>query len=460
MKFDELQKKQHIAILGRWREGKSSYIFLTKKLWIAKEKITILDQNENIKTPPWVNTHLWKNYWQWFEVYDIIFKSPGITFTLMQDKWWIKTTWIPFISQTQLFFDNYQGKIIWITGTKWKTTISTILYKSLQEYWKDVVLAGNVGKPVLDTLDFKTPPEIIVYELSSFMLEELHDFKLDIWLFNTLYSTHTTEHGGYEKYVLAKTKILHHSDHLLIGYQAQEQLGRHIQWISYDVYGKTGKYTWEEWNFMKDGKLLFTDQWMLIPGEHNRHNICGIVGIFDTLMKKWIIKKNDWTGLQYVLQHFAGVEHRIEYVGEYENIRWYNDAIATTPQATVAAIQTFKDEIDTLFYGGIDGEYDHSEVASLIVKYNVRNLILFPDTWKKLEQLLYSSDFTWISSDFIKKVNIFHTSSMQEAVYLAKKHTQKWKIALLSCGSPSFSCWSWFEEKGRLFKKYVKEHDE
>jgi len=349
MKFHQLQQKNNIAILWWWREGKSSYTFLTKTLGINKEKISILDKNENIQTPPWVKTKLWDEYLQWLERYDVVLRSPGITTTLMQNKWWINVIWIPFISQTQLFFDNYKGKVIWITGTKGKTTTSTVLYKSLQQYGKNVVLAGNIGKPVLDSLDFENPPEIVVYELSSFMLEELHDFTLDIWLFNTLYSTHTREHGGYEQYVLAKTKILHHSDHLLIGYQAEEQLGNHLQWISYDIYGKTGKYTWEQGKFMKDGKLLFTDQDMLLPWEHNRHNICGVIGIFDILMEQWTIPKGDWSGLQYTLKNFSGVEHRIEYVWTYNNIKWYNDAIATTPQATVAAIQTFKDEIDTLF---------------------------------------------------------------------------------------------------------------
>ena len=94
----------------------------------------------------------------------------------------------------------------------------------LKRAGKSVVLAGNVGKPVLDQIDFDTPPEIVVYEVSSFMLESLDDFRCAIGILTTLMPVHIREHGSYEKYIAAKCKLLSHSEYALIGHQASEEL--------------------------------------------------------------------------------------------------------------------------------------------------------------------------------------------------------------------------------------------
>jgi UDP-N-acetylmuramoylalanine--D-glutamate ligase len=155
----------------------------------------------------------------------------------------------------------------------------------------------------------------------------------------------------------------------------------------------------------------------------------------------------EYTYLQKTLHTFWWLEHRLELVGTHHNIIRYNDAIATTPQATCAALDSFWDKIDTLFYGGIEGEYDHQLVAQKIRDYNIRHLVLFPDTWVLLFDLL--------DTNTKARVDILHTRSMHDAVQRAAKKTTPWAIALLSCGSPSFSVWSWFVEKGRLFKQEV-----
>lgn len=258
------------------------------------------------------------NYLDNLETFDYIFKSPGITLRLLEEqtgKVWRKEQ---FLSQTQLFFDLYDGIIIGITGTKGKTTMSTVLQQVLEQAGKKVVLAGNIGKPVLDIVNFDNSPEIVVYEISSFMLESLDEFQLDIGVFNTLYPTHTSEHGGYENYVAAKARLLNHSEQLLIGYQAEEALGNSLQDKDYISYGKTGKYTWTDGQFMIDGMLVATDEAMQIPGVHNRYNMCGLIGVGDILASNNILYlENYMIAFQNVLANFQGVEHRLESVGVY-----------------------------------------------------------------------------------------------------------------------------------------------
>ncbi|MBP7847907.1 hypothetical protein KA013_01650 [Patescibacteria group bacterium] len=99
------------------------------------------------------------------------------------------------------------------------------MQEMLLQAGKKSILVGNVGKPVLEEIDFENPPEIVVYELSSFMIDALNEFHVDIAIFTSLYPTHTKEHGGYEPYIQAKFRLLAHADHLLIGSQLVEAAG-------------------------------------------------------------------------------------------------------------------------------------------------------------------------------------------------------------------------------------------
>ncbi len=441
-------KQEKIAILWYGLEGQSTYRFLRAQ-WISAEVITILDKNEQLTTPEWCKSQLWTSYLDNLEQYTLIWRAPGITTTLIEQVTQKSTASLPFTSQTEYFLHHYTGKIIGITWTKGKSTISMLTYLALQDAGKNVLLAGNVGKPVLDLIDRDNPPEIVVYELSSFMIESVftrwRGRKIDIAIFNTLYSTHTKEHGGYEAYARAKLLLLQHSHHALLWTQAASVISEQFPDISIpqntELYGKHWPYSRHDAQFRRHEKQLFTDESMLLVGEHNRENACAVVGICSLL-------DIDLSHLQNVLRSFWWLEHRLEFVGTYQQIDRYNDAIATTPQATCAALDSFWSKIDTLFYGGILGEYDHQLVADKIRDYSIRNLILFPDTGELL--------FAFLDAEVKQKVNVLYTRSMHDAVVWAAEHTTPWSIALLSCWSPSFSVWSGFVEKGNLFKQEVR----
>lgn len=450
MQLSDLNNKRKIAILWRWVEGQSTYRFLHAQ-WIPDDRITILDKKVTIETPAWVKTMCWENYLNDLSQFDCIRRAPGITRTIIEKSTGKSIDWLHFISQTEFFLHNYTGTIIGITGTKGKSTISMLTYLTLEHAGKKVWLAGNIGKPVLDVIDRNDPVEYIVYELSSFMIESVFTNrtgrKIDYALFNTLYSTHIEEHWWYEPYARAKLLLCEHAEKTLIGYQAAQEIIKlfpeqeDILPANHTIYGKRWTRTWKNGIFMRMKEELFNDEWMLLVGDHNRYNVCSLVCLCDELAI-------DFSHLQAVLHTFGWLEHRLEYVWTYGWILRYNDAIATTPQATVAALDSFWQEVDTLFYGWILGEYDHTLVAKKIKEYSVRNLVLFPDTG----EVLY-----WLLDQTTKNtINVFHTRSMSDAVARAAQHTEPWKIALLSCWSPSFSVWSGFVEKGNLFKEAVK----
>ena len=170
-------------------------------------------------------------------------------------------------------------------------------------------------------------------------------------------------------------------------------------------------------------------------GEHNRKNIRAAVSVAKELsVSDEIIKM--------AIEKFKPLPHRLEFIGKFKNIKFYDDAISTTPESTIEAIKSLQG-IDTIFLGGEDREYNFFQLEKVIKKYKIKNAVLFPVSGKRI-----------LKSE--KGLNILKTSSMKQAVIFAYKHTRPGKICLLSCASPSYSLWKNFEEKGDLLKKIVK----
>jgi len=146
--------------------------------------------------------------------------------------------------------------------------------------------------------------------------------------------------------------------------------------------------------------------------------------------------------IERAVRSFKGLPHRLELVGEFKGIRFYDDAISTTPESTVAALRSVPD-IGTLFLGGHDRGYDFKELEEEIRAQGIKNIVLFPETGKRM--------FRERSG-----LKILETSDMDEAVRFAYAHTTKGEACVLSCASPSYGLWKNFEEKGDAFARAVK----
>ena len=150
------------------------------------------------------------------------------------------------------------------------------------------------------------------------------------------------------------------------------------------------------------------------------------------------------------LQTFEPLPHRLEFVGEFRGIYFYDDAISTTPESTIAGLRVFHSEVRTILLGGEDRGYDFAELAAELSRLHVKNIVLFPDSGERIRALL-PDDGTF---------EILQTRSMEEAVDFAYRVTPRGTVCLLSCASPSYSLWSGFEEKGDMFQKYVRARGE
>ncbi|MCD5385322.1 UDP-N-acetylmuramoyl-L-alanine--D-glutamate ligase, partial [Candidatus Gracilibacteria bacterium] len=451
MKLEKLKKytNNKVAILGFGKEGKSTLNFLLK---LGFKNITILDKNEKLSKQKNINYKLGNNYLEQLSDYKLIFKSPGISpYNTLIEPYKNK-----LISQAQLFFDNYNGRIIGITGTKGKSTTSTLTYQTLKEIGYNVKIVGNIGNPVLDEIDIINNEiyDYVVYELSSYMLEGL-DINLYIGIINNIYDCHLDWHNGRVNYETAKFGVIKKSKNKLINYELKNNLNNIID---IKFFGENGNYFYKNGLFYKNDQVLFKDEKILLKGEHNRKNITVVLGILDIIDPENLTTNID--KLKKVLKEFTGLPHRIQNIGTYNEITFIDDAIATTPESTIAAIKTFEYNIGTIFLGGQDSGFNFNELENILKKYNILNIVLFPDTGEKIfgkltAKYTYENEFI-LSGEYSPKV--LKTKSMKSAVDFAFKNTPKGKICILSNAAPSFSLWSGYIEKGNEFQNEVKKY--
>ena len=379
---------ENIAIVGYGREGKITEKYLRKNY--PKIKIGILDESRG------------KNYLKEQENYDLAVKTPGIPKS--------KIT-IPYTTATNIFFSKNKNITIGVTGTKGKSTTASLVYEMLkaglpaQAGNKKVRLIGNIGKPMLEILLAKVDSkEIFVIELSSYMLEDI-EYSPNVALLLNLFPEHMNYHGSVEKYYEAKRNI-----------------------FRFQKAGDTKFYP------PFTGKIPLEDKDIPLLGAHNKKNIQAAISVAK------LFKVSDGA-IKKAIQNFKPLPHRLQNIGTRNGITFYDDAISTTPESTIQAIQTLKN-VGTIFLGGEDRGYDFKELEKTLRKYKIKNIVLFPDSGKRI--LKSRKGFT-----------VLETRSMKSAVAFARKHTPRGSICLLSTASPSYSVWKNFEEKGNEFKKYA-----
>lgn len=405
MKVEDLKNKK-ILILGYGIEGKATQHFLRSLL--PNIKIGIADQKDG------------HDYLEKQQDYDLVIKSPGIPKHLVT---------IPYTTATNIFFANVKGKTIGVTGSKGKSTTTALIYEILKNAGLKALLVGNIGHPMLEALSkSNTIEDIWVCELSSFQLDDIR-YSPHISVILNLYTEHLDYHKTLEEYFVAKKNIVA---------QAREN--------DFFVYNPA----FEELGQLKTkAKIIpfidampFDEKIIPLLGEHNKDNVRAAVTVARLLniADKYIAS---------AIKNFKSLPHRLELVGAFKGIIFYDDAIATIPQATIAAIETLG-KIGTIFLGGSERGQDFDKLADAIIYKKITKIVIFPDTGPKILKL--------IRAKAKNLPHIFETTRMEEAVQFAYKYTPKGTICLLSCASPSFSLWKNFEEKGDLFRKFVKKY--
>lgn len=421
----EFLKDKSVLILGFGREGKSTYNYIRR--YLPQKKLTVADRKEQNTDDENVAVVCGENYLDCLGGFDVVIKSPGISFAEVEIP---ENTFVT--CQTDLFLKYAPCKKVGVTGTKGKTTTSTLIYKMLRAGNADCVLMGNMGLPVLDYIDEMTGDKTAVIELSSHQLEFTHSSP-QVAVITNIYEEHLEHYkGGMSGYVNAKLNIVRYQgkDDTFI-YNGSQGVDRFIN--PEEI--KSRKIAVSE-----EDKLPFTLDNPRLKGRHNRHDV------LYALAAARLFNVSDQHAAEAAAD-FEGIEHRMEPVGEYRGISFYNDCIATVPRAVMCSVEALSPQ--TLIIGGLDRGIDYTDFAADLENSGVEVIIGTKTTGHKIIDMMLSAG---------TKKQLVKAENLEEAVKTAFEKTQKGRVCVLSPAASSYNEYKNFEEKGRRFKELVRKY--
>lgn len=446
--IQELTGKK-VLILGFGREGRSTYRFIKNnnidcKIGIADIKEITDEEILNSE----ITLHTGENYLDAMKDYDVIMKTPGQSFknvdlTGLRHK---------VTSQTELFLKYGKDKIIGITGTKGKSTTSSLIYAMLKEKY-NTLLVGNIGLPAFEEMETYNTTDYYVYELSSHQLEFV-DCSPHIAVLLNMYEDHLDHYKGYEEYKEAKRNIYKYQDEndYYIFNEAEKEVlnGDRLLKQHHIGVGKQQTDEQESCLYSDDQVCINIHGDIITVREPKNENIRGAHNCYNIAVATTVAKLLDVEDdkIAKAIIEFKPLAHRLENIGVYEGVTYIDDSIATIPEAVISAVESIPN-INTVIVGGMDRGIHYASLIEFLSQGKVENVILMYDSGKKIYEELKK---TGTNSNYIL------AEDLEKAVELATQITKKGTICLMSPAAASYGVFKNFEERGDKFKEYVEKY--
>ena len=411
-----LLQGKSILIAGYGREGRSAERLIQRL--VPDAQYTIATQVENGK---WrTECGEWRSEWP----FDMVIKSPGIPnsqFSILNSQ---------LTSLTDLFLQVYGDMTIGVTGTKGKSTTASLIHHLLP----GSILAGNIGIPLFDILDDLREDSIVVAELSCHQLENIHRGPHIAVLLN-LFQEHLDHYENYLGYKMAKLQIAlrqQPGDHFFYctdNAELADLVAQHSAAIASYVH----PYSINDIS-VDEGTILDACP---LDGEHNRSNAlvaCRVASLVTRQpLKTYSLK----------LKTFQGLHHRMEKIGEYKGITWYDDSISTIPAAAIAAVRALG-RVDTLILGGFDRGIDYTPLVDFLQQNPIKNLVFVGAAGRRIH-----SQFSILNSQFLIE------DDYTKIVPWCAAHTPQGGVVLLSPAAASYDAFKNFEHRGDFFREQI-----
>ncbi len=436
-----------VALLGFGREGQSTYRLFRR--FFPEMNLTILDQVETLPVKAaqliagdrHLELLLGAKYLVNLDQFETIFKTPGVSPYLIQVQEALgRGAWVT--SQTEVFFSLFGSQVIAVTGTKGKSTTCQVITQVLKQAGKKVLFIGNIGAPAFDALENVNPETLVVYETSSHQCEGL-TVSPHIGVMLNLFVDHLDYYPSLEAYGLAKRALFIHQEEgdlclANLGDTRVEALTRGLKSsrVGFALEEQMGTAVWVKngWIESYDEKLMPTDE-IPLKGEHNLLNVMPAIIVAHNLG----IKSEN---IRRFLRKVTPVEKRLETIGEVRGVTFIDDALATIPEATIAALEALGSQVATLIVGGFDRGQDFTSLAQRIAASDIKTLILFPTTGQRIADLVSSYNHT---------ITSYPVTNMADAVRMALAHTPQGKTALLSTASASFGLFKDYRDRSEQY---------
>ena len=410
-----LLEGRRILIAGYGREGKSVERLIHRLVPEAEYVVATQVESGKWKT----ESGEWRTDWP----FDIVIKSPGIPnfqFSIFN---------FQLTSLTDIFLQVYGDRVIGVTGTKGKSTTASLIHHLLP----GSILAGNIGIPLFDILDELKEDSIVVAELSCHQLENIHRGPHVAVLLN-LFQEHLDHYENYMGYKMAKMQIglKQCEDDYFFWCADATELDDLVRLQT--MPGVLHPYSI---NDITDEERELLEACPL-EGEHNRSNAlvaCRVASL---------VTNQPLPTFRFLLSTFTGLRHRMEKVGCYKGITWYDDSISTIPAAAIAAVKALG-RVDTLILGGFDRGIDYSPLVEFLKEHPIKNLVFVGAAGRRVYSATQplSHSVTLIEDDYTK------------IVPWCAEHTEKGGVVLLSPAAASYDAFKNFEVRGDFYREQI-----
>ncbi|MDU0939882.1 MAG: UDP-N-acetylmuramoyl-L-alanine--D-glutamate ligase [Clostridiales bacterium] len=380
---------------------------------------------------------------------DLLIPSPGVFPESEIFQRFVRKD-IPIWGEIELAYRFEKGKVIAITGTNGKTTTTTLVGEMVKAWNEKTFVVGNIGYPYTNEVDKTSEDSYSVAEISSYQLETMIGFHPVISAITNITPDHMDRHHTMDEYERVKESITKNqtkSDTCILNYDderlrkfGEEKCPASVIWFGRKKQPENGFYLVGDHIYLVRGKqkapILNINQVKLL-GDHNYENIMVALGVAMALGMPLDIALS-------VIKNFNAVEHRIEFVANINDVDYYNDSKGTNPDAAIKAIEAMRKPV-VLIAGGYDKGVEFDEYIKAFGD-KVKEVVVLGQTADKIIETAKKYNFT----------NIKKVGTLEEAVSVCKADAVPGDCVLLSPACASWGMFTNFEERGRLFKEYVK----
>lgn len=449
-------KNKKILIIGMARSGISAAKILNKLgAYIIMNDIKKEETFEEIinDVKPYVNEFVLGKHIMDFSKIDLVVVSPAVPLTIKPIQEALKNN-VEVIGELELAYRILDGEFIAITGTNGKTTTTALTGMIFENANFHNHIVGNIGLPVISKYFDVYDETFLITEVSSFQLETIKKFRPKISAILNITPDHLNRHKTMEEYINAKKKVFMNQgehDYLVLNYDNNytKNIGKGLNSINCIYFSrkdiiKNGVYVYGNKIIIDDlgEKIEVCDiKDIKILGSHNIENALAATAIsYYSGVSPKIIRKT--------LKEFSGVEHRIEFVKEKNNVKYYNDSKGTNPEATIKAVEAMITPT-ILIAGGMDKGSEFDELSSKLDDNEIKVVILFGETKNKIKESINS----------ISKCEVHIVNNLEEAVELSNNLSLPGYSVLLSPACASWDMYESYEHRGNEFKNLVYELD-
>jgi UDP-N-acetylmuramoylalanine--D-glutamate ligase len=432
MRLAELSDR-HVAIWGYGREGRAALAALRVRAPSLRVTVFCSDVEARdivdaatVTKPPDAAA---------LSAFDVVIKSPGIS-AYRAELIEAEHNGTRFTSGTALWFAEHpEARVIAVTGTKGKSTVSALIAHFLRALGRRSALAGNIGLPLLELLDPPVPPELWVVELSSFQTRAAPN--VEVGVINNLYEEHLDWHGTRERYAADKLALGGASRTLVINALQPELVTRTSTHALRVTFGDA-----DGWH-VRDRAIYLADRRAFdladvpLAGPHNALNVCAALTALDAA------GEDAMSALPQV-RSFRPLPHRLQVLGERDGFRWIDDSISTTPQATLEALASVERAKTTVLVGGHDRGLDWRVFGEAVQHASPNAIVAMGANGPRIARVLREVGGAY---------RLETAGALDEAVGIARRVTPAGGTILLSPGAPSFDQFRDYAERGAAFAR-------